>query len=54
MRETLLDIRARKVRVQMTEEQLTEAKAGKILDAVYKKALDGVPKISRSVDELAD
>lgn len=38
----------------MTEEKLTEAKAGKILNTVYEKALDGVPKVSRSVDELAD
>lgn len=36
------------------EEKLTETKAGIILDSVYKKALDGIPKVSRSVDELAD
>lgn len=35
------------------DQQLTESKAGKILDAVYEKALDGIPKVSRSVDELA-
>lgn len=36
------------------KEKLTEGKAGQILDSVYKKALDGIPKVSRSVDELAD
>lgn len=39
---------------KMAEEKLTEAKAGKILSAVYEKALEGIPKVSRSVDELAD
>lgn len=38
----------------MAEEKLTEAKAGKVLDAIYEKALDGIPKVSRSVDELAN
>lgn len=32
---------------------LTEDAAGRILDAVYAKVLDGVPKVSRSVDEMA-
>ncbi|WP_165060507.1 MULTISPECIES: EcsC family protein [unclassified Adlercreutzia] len=36
------------------EEKLTELKAGQILNTVYQKALDGIPKVSRSVDELAD
>ena len=35
-------------------EEMTEEKAGKILDLVYEKALSGVPKVSRSVDELVD
>ena len=33
---------------------LTEIDAGQILDTVYTAALKGVPKVSRSVDELAD
>lgn len=34
-------------------EEITENNAGKVLNAVYSKALDGIPKVSRSVDELA-
>lgn len=34
--------------------QMTEEKAASILAAIYEKALDGVPKVSRSVDEFAD
>ena len=33
-------------------EDLTEEKAGKILDAIYRKALDGIPKVSRSVEDM--
>lgn len=35
-------------------ENMTEEKAGKILDFLYEKAMSGIPKVSRSVDELAD
>ena len=41
------------VEAQEREEPLSEAKAGKILDAVYEKALNGIPMVSRSVDEIA-
>lgn len=34
--------------------KITEDTAGKVLDAAYKQALDGIPKVSRSVDELAN
>lgn len=34
------------------EEEVTEEKAGKILDTLYDKALVGVPTVSRSVDEM--
>lgn len=34
-------------------ENMTEEKAGRILDFIYEKAMDGIPKVSRSVDELA-
>ncbi len=40
------------VEAQEREEPLSEAKAGKILDAVYEKALNGIPMVSRSVDEI--
>lgn len=33
---------------------LTEIDAGLILDTIYGKALDGIPKVSRSVDALVD
>lgn len=36
------------------DEKMTEEKAANILAAIYEKALDGVPKVSRSVDEFAD
>ena len=36
------------------DEQMTEEKAAGILAAIYEKALDGVPKVSRSIDEFAD
>lgn len=39
---------------QEQEEPLSEAKAGKILDAIYEKALNGVPMVSHSVDEIAN
>ena len=42
------------VEAQEQEEPLSEAKAGKILDAVYEKILNGIPLVSRSVDEIAD
>lgn len=35
------------------EEEITESTAGKVLNTVYEKALDGIPKVSRSVEELA-
>ena len=41
------------VEAQEQEEPLSEAKAGKILDAVYEKTLNGIPLVSRSVDEIA-
>lgn len=34
-------------------EDMTEEKAGAILDSIYRKALDGIPKVSRSVEDLA-
>ncbi len=39
----------------MAEEtkRLDEVTAGKILDAIYEKAIEGVPKVSRSVEEMA-
>lgn len=42
------------VEAQEQEEPLSEAKAGKILDAVYEKTLNGIPLVSRSVDEIAE
>lgn len=33
---------------------IDEEAAGKVLDAIYEKALNGVPKVSRSVDEMCD
>lgn len=36
------------------DEQMTEEKAANILASIYEKALDGVPKVSRSIDEFAD
>lgn len=36
------------------KEALTEERAAGILSAVYDKALDGVPNVSRSVDQFAD
>lgn len=42
------------VKTQEQEEPLSEAKAGKILDAIYEKALNGIPMVSRSVDEIVD
>lgn len=38
----------------IAKENLTEEKAGQVLDIIYDKALAGIPKVSRSVDELAD
>lgn len=35
-------------------DEMTDEKATSILSAIYEKALDGVPKVSRSIDELAD
>ena len=37
-----------------SDDKLTEEKAGKILDVIYDKALNGVPKVSRSVDDFAN
>lgn len=34
--------------------KITEDMAGKVLDSAYKQALDGIPKVSRSVDELVN
>lgn len=42
------------VKTQEQEEPLSEAKAGKILDAIYEKALNGILMVSRSVDEIVD
>lgn len=39
---------------QDKDEKMTEEKAATILAAIYEKALDGVPKVSRSIDEFAD
>ena len=36
------------------DEKMTEEKAANILAAIYEKALDGVPKVSRSVDDFAN
>lgn len=33
---------------------IDEESAGKVLDAIYKSALNGVPKVSRSVDQMVD
>lgn len=33
--------------------ELTERNAGKVLDTLYSKALDGIPQVSCSVDDLA-
>lgn len=40
--------------VNSESEPLTEESAGRILDAIYEKALDGIPKVSRSVEEFVD
>lgn len=34
------------------EMPIDEESAGKVLDTIYKSALNGVPKVSRSVDEM--
>lgn len=34
--------------------EIDESTAGRVLDEVYQKALSGIPKVSRSVEELAD
>ena len=34
--------------------KIDEVTAGKILDAAYNQALNGIPKMSRSIDELVD
>lgn len=39
---------------QTVDEELTEEKAATILSTVYEKALAGIPKVSRSIDELAN
>ncbi len=31
---------------------IDEESAGKLLDTIYRSALNGVPKVSRSVDEM--
>lgn len=36
------------------DEGMTGEKAASILSAIYEKALNGVPKVSRSIDEFAD
>lgn len=36
------------------DKSITEEKAADILDAIYQKALDGIPKVSRSIEDLAD
>ncbi len=36
------------------DEKITEEKAANILAAIYEKALDGVPKVSRPVDDFAN
>lgn len=43
---------ARSKKAVEPEEEMTEEKAGKILDVLYDKALAGVPAVSRSVDEM--
>lgn len=42
------------VETKKQEEPLSEVKAGKILEAVYEKALNGIPMVSRSVNEIAN
>lgn len=39
-------------KVKGFEIPIDEESAGKVLDTIYKSALDGVPKVSRSVDEM--
>ena len=34
--------------------KIDEAVAGKVLDAAYKQVIEGIPKVSRSVDELVN
>ena len=36
------------------DERMTGEKAANILAAIYEKALDGIPKVSRSIEELAN
>lgn len=36
------------------EVPIDQETAGKILDSIYKKALNGIPKVSRSVDEMVN
>lgn len=36
------------------DEGMTGEKAASILSAIYEKALNGIPKVSRSIDEFAD
>lgn len=36
------------------KENVTEEQAGKILDSLYAKTLSGIPKVSKSVEKLAD
>ena len=38
---------------QRADEELTEEKAATVLSTIYEKALDGIPKVSRSIDEFA-
>ena len=45
---------AKKQNPAETQPELDESTAGRILETVYSKAIDGIPKVSRSVDELAN
>lgn len=39
---------------QSDTQEITESNAGKILDTIYSKALDGIPQVSQSVDDLVN
>lgn len=39
---------------QSDTQEITESNAGKILDTIYSKALDGIPQVSHSVDDLVN
>lgn len=39
---------------QSDTQEITESNAGMILDTIYSKALDGIPQVSQSVDDLVN